>query len=221
MSRDYVPALGLRGLTSLYDPINALTMRESAWRGPVGEAIAETVGDGGTVVDIGAGTGSFAAGIARRVPGAAVIAVDGDPTVIEIGRRKTGDRSVTWKLGLADALPLAADSADVCLISLVLHHLDRKGKEKALDEAARILRPGGTLIVADWGRPSLVSRPGFLALRVLDGFENTAEHERGEIPGMIRSRGFTGVTPFGRVSTVWGTLELLRSSPGRPSDELR
>jgi ubiquinone/menaquinone biosynthesis C-methylase UbiE len=211
LSRDYVPALGHRALTSLYDPVNALTMRESAWRGPVTERIADLVGDAGTIVDIGAGTGSFAVEIARRIPGAEVIAVDGDPEVIEIGRRKTGDLGVVWKQGLADALPVDDGSVDLCLISLVLHHLDRDDKQSAIVEAERVLRPGGSLIVADWGRPSAISRPGFLALRLLDGFGNTAEHFRGEIPSMIEAGGFGQVERFGRVDTIWGTVELLRA----------
>jgi ubiquinone/menaquinone biosynthesis C-methylase UbiE len=52
---------------------------------------------------------------------------------------------------MADALPLADESVDVATATLLLHHLDPQTKERALAEMRRVLRPGGRLVLPDWG----------------------------------------------------------------------
>ncbi len=48
------------------------------------------------------------------------------------------------------ALPFADDSCDVVVSSLAIHNISgRVGREKAIDEAVRVLRPGGRLMIAD------------------------------------------------------------------------
>jgi hypothetical protein len=56
----YVRASGRLSITALYDPITAITMREHAGRGPFCKQILAVVPDGGTIVEVGAGTGAVA-----------------------------------------------------------------------------------------------------------------------------------------------------------------
>lgn len=211
MSRDYVPAAGFRKLTRHYDRLLGVSMREDTWRSPLLDRLADRITGESTVVDIGAGTGTLTIRIAGLVESPRVIAVDGDPEVMEIARRKPGASRIEWTLGKADDLPVESGVTTASVTSLVLHHLNDETKAAALREAHRILKPGGSHFIADWGRPDLIIRPGFLALRVFDGFENTAAHGRGEIPAMIELAGFESVEKFGRVNTVWGTVELLEA----------
>ena len=60
----------------------ALTMREGRWRPALLEAVSSTVPRAGTVVDVGAGTGSFAIALAAARPDVSVLAVDGDADVL-------------------------------------------------------------------------------------------------------------------------------------------
>lgn len=137
-----------------------------------------------------------------------MLAVDGDPDVLERARLKAGAQAVEWCRGLAGELPLEGQQADAVVMSLVLHHLVLEAKQAALAEAWRVLRPGGWLHVADWGRPRGLSRPGFLALRLLDGLEGTREHASGQLLSVIAAAGFDDASVWMRLSTAWGTLEL-------------
>jgi SAM-dependent methyltransferase len=103
-----------------------------------------------TVVDVGAGTGQFAAAWCRWLrasggSGPLVVAVEPSAAMREraVTRARQGPRFAV-AAGAAERLPLAADSADVVWVSAVLHHVD-------VDAAARsiglVLRPGGRALV--------------------------------------------------------------------------
>jgi ubiquinone/menaquinone biosynthesis C-methylase UbiE len=206
----YVPATGRVGSVAAYDRIIAATTRERRFRGDLAARLLAAAPSGGTVVDVGAGTGTFAIALARMRPDLRVLAVDGDPDALAIARAKSGAAAVDWRPGLAGGLPLEDGVADVVSMSLLLHHLDGPGKHAALAEAGRVLRPGGTLHIADWGRagdPAM--RVAFLVLQLVDGFAGTRDHARGRIPQFVRTAGFTDVVRHERLRTVFGRLELL------------
>ncbi len=97
----------------------------------------------------------------------------------------------------------------------MLHHLDWGAKQRALAEMARVLRPGGRLHVADWGRPATpLLRASFFVLQILDGFAVTRDHAAGRIPELVRGSGFSDVHVYRRLRTAWGTLELLEATYG-------
>ena len=211
--RRYVPAAGRRAFTRLYDPVVALTTRERRFRALLREQVTTDLPAGGSVVDVGCGTGTFAIALAAARPDTHVTGVDGDPAILELARRKPAADAVTWRHGLADKLPLADASADAAVMSLLLHHLDPAGKRRALAEAVRVLRPGGQLHIADWGRPhDPLMRAAFLLLQTLDGFENTRDHAAGRLPAYLNDAGLHHVTTPARMRTAWGSLELLRAT---------
>lgn len=211
----YVPAAGRAALTRLYDPGMALTMRERAWRPPLLDRVVAGLPEGGRVVDVGAGTGTFAIALAGARPDIEVVAVDGDPEALDLARSKPGGERIDWCEGLAGRLPLDEASVDAVTMSLLLHHLDPAGKRAALAEAARVLRPGGSLHVADWGRPQRpLERVGFLLLRVLDGFENTRDHAAGRLPTLVADAGFAAIATWRAIGTPWGRLELTSAAAG-------
>jgi ubiquinone/menaquinone biosynthesis C-methylase UbiE len=203
----YVPAAGFSALTRFYDPILALTSREQAFRSRLLAAVAARLPDGGRVVDVGCGTGSFALLLAEGRPDASILGLDGDPDALAIARRKAP--------GLDFRQALAADtgepdgSADAVTMSLVLHHLDADGKAAALAEARRVLAPGGMLHVADWGRPQdPAMRVAFTVLQLVDGFATTRDHAAGNLPRFIEDAGFAPAPAFATLRTAFGSLEL-------------
>jgi ubiquinone/menaquinone biosynthesis C-methylase UbiE len=204
----YVPAAGRPAFTRLYDTVVALTMREATFRGRLRAQILDGLARGAAVVDVGSGTGTLA--IALAAGGAAVTGVDGDPEVLALSRAKPGADAVQWRKGLATALPLPGASADRVVMSLLLHHLDAASKRTALAEALRILRPGGRLHVADWGRPrDPLMRAAAWALQRVDGAEGLREHLSGDVPVLLADAGFVAVAIRDRLRTGWGSLELL------------
>jgi SAM-dependent methyltransferase len=206
----YVPAAGRAAFTRLYDPVIALTTRERRFRGLLRERVLAALPADGTVVDVGCGTGTFAIALAGARPDATVIGVDGDAEILELARAKPGAERVDWREGLAGELDLGPASADALVMSLLLHHLEPDAKRAALADARRILRAGGRLHIADWGRPQdPVMRAAFGVLALIDGVPNTRDHANGRLPAFIADAGFDDVTTYARLRTAWGTLELL------------
>lgn len=111
-----------------------------------GEAIASLLPTDMVVADIGCGTGVFAgmlAPVASRV-----IGIDREPTMLEAARNRLGaPANVELMLGDAEHLPLEDASVDLAVLGLVLHHLERP--DAALGEAARVLKPGGRVLIVD------------------------------------------------------------------------
>jgi SAM-dependent methyltransferase len=204
----YVPAAGIDALTGVYDVGVRLTMREGRWRRLIVDEIATV--DPRVVLDVGCGTGTLTIATAEVLPKARVVGLDGDRKVLDLARRKAGSERVEWVEGLADELPLADGEVDAVVTTLVFHHLPLGIKKAALAEARRVLRPGGRLVVADWGKPhDPVMSVAFLALQCLDGFANTGDNRRGLVPQLITQAGFDGLRVLRRLRTVGGTFEVM------------
>lgn len=212
----YIPAARWQVFSRIYDPALALalTMRERRFRTAMRERVSAALPDGGTVVDVGCGTGTFLLGMAVARPDARLIGVDGDPEILARAKAKAGSGAIEWRDGLAGELPLPDDSADVVTMSLVLHHLMPDQKREAMSEIRRVLKPGGSFQIADWGRPHDPAMSAvFFVSQAIDGFERTADHRAGRLPAMLRDAGFEDVERYDRLRTAGGSLELL--SAGR------
>ncbi len=98
------------------------------------------------VGDLGTGTGQLAAAIAPWV--ARVVAVDASPEMLAAARaRLTGASNVELLHGELEQLPVDNHVLDVAILSLVLPYVVEP--QRVLREAARVLRPGGRLLVVD------------------------------------------------------------------------
>jgi len=123
-------------------------MRERFFPNSVREkavAMAE-VQRGSLAADIGAGSGFVTEELLRR--GARVIAVDESEAMIQLMQKKFGfDGSVDYRLGESEHLPLTTAQVDHVFANMYLHHVERPAV--AIQEMARVLKPGGTLVITD------------------------------------------------------------------------
>ena len=207
-----MPAAGRGPLTRLYDPAIALTMRQRAVTAETVATVLAAAPRPHVILDVGCGTGTLAVALARADPSLEIVGVDGDQEVLARAHAKTatlGSR-VRFTKGLAQALPVADQSVDAAVVSLLLHHLAPEAKLQALREIRRALRAGGRMTVLDWGAPhDRLMRAAFLSLQLLDGFANTRDHVAGRLPSVIAQAGFSSVAVERRWRTVWGSLELI------------
>lgn len=107
------------------------------------------------VLDVACGTGAVALELARRVAGRHVIGIDQSPEMVDAGRARVaraglGER-ITLREGRAESLPFADDEFDALTFTYLLRYVDDPGA--TLRELARVVRPDGTVAMAEFGLP--------------------------------------------------------------------
>jgi ubiquinone/menaquinone biosynthesis C-methylase UbiE len=110
---------------------------------------------GDAVLDVGCGTGTLAMEVARRVGRAGRVAgVDPGTEQIARARSKAARRHVPieFQIGVIEQLAFPDQTFDVVLSTLMMHHLPAPLKRQGLAEIARVLKPGGRLVIADFKR---------------------------------------------------------------------
>ena len=116
-------------------------------------------------IDLGAGAGHASLALAPHV--AKVVAIDPTPEMLAVGARLAAERgiaNVTAVIATADALPCPDAAFDVAISRFSIHHWPDPGA--ALREVARVLRPGGRIVLIDLVAPEDAR---------LDTFLNAAE----------------------------------------------
>ncbi|NNG03305.1 MAG: metalloregulator ArsR/SmtB family transcription factor [Inquilinus sp.] len=175
-----------------WDEIRALHIADSEVERAMLDLLpSEPIGD---LLDLGTGTGRMLAVMARRA--ARCVGIDSSREMLAVARANLEAAGVrNWQVRHGDLyqLPLPSASFDVAVIHQVLHYLEDPAD--ALAEAARILRPGGMLLIADFA-PHAVDD-----LRV-DHAHRWLGFAEAQVAGWLRDAGFA----------CPGALEL----PGQP-----
>lgn len=90
----------------------------------------------------------------------------------------------------------------------MFHHLTRENKVSSFKEIYRVLRNGGELYIADFGKPHNVLMKIISFPWRLFGGSSGADNLQGLLPRMMRESGFIDVRESTRYMTVFGTLSL-------------
>ena len=205
----YLPALRWKALTPVFDSVVRVTSRERAMKQRLLDQAGVAPGD--SVLDLGAGTGTLAIRLKQRCPEATVTGLDADPDVLARARRKASDAQceIDFVEGFSTELPFANESFDVILSSLFFHHLMPADKRRTLAEVRRVLKPGGRLHVADWGKPARPADGRAVPLR--PGIRRLRGHcrEPARSPARpVREAGLQNAQERRRLRTTLGTLAL-------------
>jgi len=154
----------------------------------------------GRVLEVGCGWGELAEWIARET-GAAVVAVDLSPRMVELARERGIDASV----GDMQALPFADATFDLVVAAWMLYHVP--DLDRGLAEIARVLRPGGTFVASTNSRLHLHelrelvgSGPSTLKFSREDGEEHLRPHfasvDRIDVDGVLELTDREGVEDY-------------------------
>jgi ubiquinone/menaquinone biosynthesis C-methylase UbiE len=129
--------------------------------GPLLDAVA--AGPGIQLLDVATGPGFVAAAAAAR--GARVAGLDFCPAMIAAAAHRYHE--ITFREGDAEALPFDRDAFDAVVMNFGLLHLSRP--EAAIEEALRVLRPGGRFGLTVWAPPDQAAGFG-IVLRAIERF---------------------------------------------------
>jgi ubiquinone/menaquinone biosynthesis C-methylase UbiE len=103
------------------------------------------------IADLGAGEGTISQLMAQRAK--KVIAIDNSEKMVEFGAelaRKHGIANMEYRLGDLEDVPIRTGTVDLAFLSQALHHA--RHPNRAVEEARRILKPGGRITVLDLNR---------------------------------------------------------------------
>jgi ubiquinone/menaquinone biosynthesis C-methylase UbiE len=215
MASKYIPALHFHWLTPWYDAFMRRLYPEQALKAAL---IAQAcIQPGQRVLDLGCGTGTLMLLIKRTHPDIDVYGLDVDHQVLDIARKKAEQAGamISLQQGVATDLPYDDETFDRVFASLMLHHLTREDKCQTLAETFRVLKSGGELHVADFGKPQ--DRTMWLISLLVRWAEEVHDHIRGLLPVFMAEAGFCRVEEVSRYRTLSGTIALYRAR--KPSGE--
>jgi demethylmenaquinone methyltransferase/2-methoxy-6-polyprenyl-1,4-benzoquinol methylase len=146
-------------IAARYDLLNSLMTAglHHSWR--VRAADRAGVSPGDAVLDICCGTGDLAFELAQRVsPGGHVVGCDFSEQMLDLAREKAARRGAPVRFEWADALQLPYDDDRFDAVTVGFGIRNFADRDKGLREMARILKPGGRLVILEFTEPR---RPPF------------------------------------------------------------
>lgn len=145
---------------------------------------------GSKILDVCTGTGAQAFAFARK--GYDVVGIDLSKEMLEIAKKKNkryGYSNMGFKAADATKLPFEDNRFDVSCVSFALHDMIPSIREKVVNEMARVTKPGGIVVVVDYGLPkNRVVR--FLAYNFIRLWEKYyPEFIKSDLEAMLRESG--------------------------------
>jgi len=186
---------------------------EQGWLGRLHHDIADRTADLAVsvraapvrVLDVGCGTGYLLRRLAREYPQASELAgVDPAPAMIAAARQAADDSRLRYRVGTAERLPFDDGAFDLIVSTTSFDHW--QDQLAGLRECARILAPGGSLVLADLFSPLL--RPTLLAGR------RGKARSRQRASRLLSIAGFTGLAWHDVYATVIKAVTATTASIG-------
>jgi ubiquinone/menaquinone biosynthesis C-methylase UbiE len=129
---------------------------DHGWRGRLHHEIVDrtaglavaTVAAPNRILDLGCGTGYLLRTLAERYPGAEqLVGIDAAPAMVTMANNVAQDGRLTFALGVAEQIGHPADTFDLIVSTTSFDHWS--DQQAGLRECARVLRPGGWLVLVD------------------------------------------------------------------------
>lgn len=155
------------------------------------------------VLDVGCGTGELLRRLRAKYPDAVLGGLDPVAEMLAMARDKLSGKE-DLRIGYADSLPWASATFDVVVSCNMFHYISHP--VAALREMARVLRPGGTIVLTDWCDDYLACRVCNLYLRLTNrAFYKT--YRQAECRELLGRAGFREVRlERYKISWLWGLM---------------
>jgi ubiquinone/menaquinone biosynthesis C-methylase UbiE len=181
---------------------------DSRWSFYVNATIAETLNrldlhPGERILDLGCGTGVLIQRLLQVAPEIEVVGVDSCAEMLEIAKQKLPE-FVELKVGSADHLPFPSNYFDIVVSTSAFHYF--RDPSQALQEAKRVLKPNGRLVITDWCYDYLTCKVCDFFLRC---FNRAHFRTYGvvECQAMIRDEGLQGIAiERYKIDWFWGMM---------------
>jgi demethylmenaquinone methyltransferase/2-methoxy-6-polyprenyl-1,4-benzoquinol methylase len=171
--------------------------------------VSRVPADAVRVVDVATGTAAVAIELARAVPARTVVGVDQSPEMLAAGRARIEQAGLAPRIdlreGRAESLPFRDDEFDALTFTYLLRYVDDPAA--TLRELARVVRPGGTVAMLEFGLPHGAWRPLWelyvrVGLPLAGRVVSPGWHEVGRFLGPS-IRGFYDRLPLTEVLELW------------------
>jgi demethylmenaquinone methyltransferase/2-methoxy-6-polyprenyl-1,4-benzoquinol methylase len=175
-----------RAFEKLAPYYDAICVPISGVREQVADLLASR--EGSRILDVATGTGTQAFAFAKR--GHDVVGIDLSEAMIRVAQDKNRDGKVSFEVADATHLAYPNDSFDVSSTSFALHDMPLAIREKVLMEMVRVTKPGGTILIVDYGLPK--NRLGrWLIYHLVALYEATyyTEFIQSDLRGLLRRVG--------------------------------
>jgi ubiquinone/menaquinone biosynthesis C-methylase UbiE len=162
------------------------------------------------VLDVGCGTGELLRRLRAKYPAAVLAGLDPVAEMLAVaGDKLSGQEDL--RVGYADSLPWHAGTFDVVVSCNMFHYITHP--VDALQEMARVLRPGGALVLTDWCDDYLACRICNFYLRLTNrAFYKT--YRQAECQALLRRAGFSHVQiERYKISWLWGLMTAVVTIP--------
>ena len=214
--KTYVSAAGRDWLLPFFDPFTKLLGIGASHRKLISQA---AISPGHRVLEIGCGTGNMAILAKALTPAAQVVGIDPDPKALSRARRKAQRRQtpIQFDPGFSEDLPYPDASFDEVLSAFMLHHVKPDAKPLTLREAFRVLKPGGSLHLADFeegNRPS-AGFHGLVASTVHSRHGSSPHHV---VLDLMSEAGFADPEEVAHQTTLLGRVVYYRAL--RPNSQI-
>jgi len=163
------------------------------------------------VLDVGCGTGELLRRLRAKYPDAVLTGLDPVAEMLAVAADKLSGKE-DLRVGYADALPWRGGTFDLVVSCNMFHYITHP--VDALHEMARVLRPGGALVLTDWCDDYLACRVCNLYLRLTNrAFYKT--YRQAECQALLRRAGFSNVRiERYKISWLWGLMTAVVTIPG-------
>lgn len=203
-TKAYLTATGKDWSLPFYDLFTKLLGIKSVHSKLINQA---AINKGYRILEIGCGTGSLAILTWKLNPKAQIFGIDPDPKALARARQKAmrTNANIRFDQGFSEKLPFPDSSFNIVLSALMLHHIHSNAKQLAINEAWRILKPGGSLHIVDFGDKQSYSG-GFHKLLAGSFHPRHGWSPSEKVLNLLRNAGFVDSYEFNNETTMLGRI---------------